>query len=91
LWHGAVREVSLARLFVIVGGFVVLLLLAALIAPLFIDWTGYRANFEAEASKILGRPVVVAGAASARLLPFPSVTFEDVRVGDDPLGRSPNF
>lgn len=60
-----------------------LLLSAALIAPLFIDWTDYRANFEAQASKILGQPVTVAGAASARLLPFPSVTFEDVRVGKD--------
>lgn len=59
------------------------LLTAALVAPLFIDWTGYRASFEAEASKILGKPVTVAGAASARLLPFPSVTFEDVRVGED--------
>ncbi len=57
--------------------------MAALIAPLFIDWTGYRANFEAEATKILGRPVKVVGAASARLLPFPSVTFENVRVGED--------
>ncbi len=70
-------------MFVIFGGLLVLLLTAALVAPLFIDWTGYRANFEAEASKILGRPVTVAGAASARLLPFPSVTFEDVRVGED--------
>ncbi len=60
-----------------------LLLTAALVAPLFVDWTDYRAQFEAEASKILGRPVSVAGAASARLLPFPSVTFEDVRVGED--------
>ena len=70
-------------MFVIIGGFLVLLLTAALVAPLFVDWTNYRAQFEAEASKILGRPVSVAGAASARLLPFPSVTFEDVRVGED--------
>lgn len=31
---------------------------------------------------LLGRPVTVAGTASARLLPFPSVTFSDVKVGD---------
>ncbi len=31
---------------------------------------------------MLGRPVTVAGSASARLLPFPSVTFSDVKVGD---------
>jgi len=60
----------------------VLLLTAALVVPPFVDWTGYRADFEREASRILGRPVTVAGSANARLLPFPSVTFSDVRVGD---------
>ena len=73
----------LARLFVIIGGLIVAVLMAALLAPYFVDWTGYKASFEAEASKILGRPVKVAGAASARLLPFPSVTFSNVRVGED--------
>ncbi|MBO0903079.1 AsmA family protein [Jiella sp. MQZ13P-4] len=60
-----------------------LVLLAALVAPYFIDWTAYRADFEREASNILGRKVSVKGAASARLLPFPSVTFDDVEVEDD--------
>ncbi len=59
-----------------------LVLTAALVVPPFIDWTGYRTDFEREASRILGRPVTVAGSANARLLPFPSVTFSDVRVGE---------
>ncbi|MCB1466443.1 MAG: AsmA family protein, partial [Rhizobiaceae bacterium] len=71
----------LARLFVLIGGLFVLALTAALVAPYFIDWTNYRADFEREASNILGRPVTVRGDASARLLPFPSVTFSDVVVG----------
>ncbi len=54
-------------------------------APYFVDWMNYRSNFEVAASKILGQPVKVEGKASARLLPFPSVTFENVRVGNDPL------
>ncbi len=70
-------------MFVIIGGLIVAVLMAALLAPYFVDWTGYKASFEAEATKILGRPVKVAGAASARLLPFPSVTFSNVRVGED--------
>ena len=70
----------LARLFVIFGGLLVLALLAALVVPPFIDWTGYRADFEREASTILGRKVTVKGSATARLLPFPSVTFSDVTV-----------
>ncbi|WP_348271660.1 AsmA family protein [Phyllobacterium sp. CL33Tsu] len=72
----------MARLFVFIGGLLVLVLTAALIVPYFVDWAGYRSSFEREASALLGRPVTVAGSASARLLPFPSVTFSDVRVGD---------
>jgi uncharacterized protein involved in outer membrane biogenesis len=72
----------LGRVFVILGGLLVLVLTAALVVPPFINWTGYRSDFEHEASRILGRPVTVAGSANARLLPFPSVTFSDVRVGD---------
>ena len=57
-----------------------LLLTAALVAPYFIDWANYRADFERQAGIILGRDVRVEGAARARLLPFPSVTFTDVVV-----------
>ncbi len=71
----------LARIFVTVGGLIVLALVAALVGPYFIDWTGYRASFEREASNIVGRQVKVKGEASARLLPFPSVTFTDVEIG----------
>src|SRR6185437_9507610 len=77
----------LARLFVFVGGLIVLALTAALVAPYFIDWTSYRADFEREASVILGRQVTVEGAATARLLPFPSVTFSDVAVGGSADGE----
>ncbi len=64
------------------GGLLVLTLFAALIGPYFIDWTSYRTAFEAEASRVLGQPVKVRGEADARLLPFPSVTFSDVAVGE---------
>jgi uncharacterized protein involved in outer membrane biogenesis len=77
----------LARLFVIFGGLFVLVLCAALVVPYFIDWTGYRADFEREASAILGRKVTVQGDATARLLPFPSVTFSNVAVAGGPNGQ----
>ncbi|MEP1777006.1 MAG: AsmA family protein [Nitratireductor sp.] len=70
----------MARLFVFIGGLIVLALTAALVGPYFVDWTSYRADFEREASRILGRAVTVEGTATARLLPFPSVRFTDVRV-----------
>jgi len=56
------------------------------VGPYFVDWTSYRADFEREASAILGRKVTVQGAATARLLPFPSVTFSDVAVAGGPDG-----
>ncbi|CDX13095.1 conserved exported hypothetical protein [Mesorhizobium sp. ORS 3324] len=77
----------LARLFVIFGGLFVLVLCAALVVPYFIDWTSYRADFEHEASTILGRKVTVKGDATARLLPFPSVTFSNVEVAGGPKGQ----
>ena len=77
----------LARLFVIFGGLFVLVLCAALVVPYFIDWTGYRGDFEREASAILGRKVTVKGDATARLLPFPSVTFSNVEVAGGPGGQ----
>ena len=77
----------LARLFVIFGGLFVLVLCAALVVPYFIDWTGYRGDFEREASAVLGRKVTVKGDATARLLPFPSVTFSNVEVAGGPDGQ----
>ena len=59
---------------------IVLALTAALVGPYFVDWTSYRADFEREASRILGRKVTVEGDARARLLPFPSLTFTNVTV-----------
>lgn len=67
-------------MFVAIGGLLVLALTAALVGPYFVDWTSYRADFEREAERILGRQVSVRGDASARLLPFPSITFTDVVV-----------
>lgn len=77
----------LSRIGLIVGGVVVVALFAALLAPLFIDWTSFRQDFEREASRIMGRPVTVHGSVDARLIPFPSVTLNDVRVGAPEDGK----
>lgn len=71
------------RLFVLLGGLIVLALAAALALPPFINWNQFRENFEAEATRVLGQPVTVVGETSARLLPLPSVTFSDIRVGSE--------
>ncbi len=61
----------LSRILVTIGGLLVVALFAALIAPYFVDWTNFRREFEAQATQILGKPVVVHGSVDARLLPFP--------------------
>ena len=75
------------RLFAIIGGILVAVLMAALVAPSFIDWGEYRERFENEISARTGLPVSVGGDVSVRLLPHPSLRFEDVIVGeaDNPL------
>lgn len=78
----------LSRLFIALGGLVVVALFAALLAPLFVNWTDFRHEFEDQASRILGKKVVVHGALEARLLPFPSVTLNDVTVGPGEDGKT---
>jgi len=56
-------------------------LLAALIGPYFIDWNQLRPQFEAEATRVIGAPVRVAGGLDARLLPTPSLRLRSVVVG----------
>ena len=63
-------------------------LLAALIAPYYIDWNQFRPQFEAEAAQVIGAPVHVGGELDARLLPTPSLRLRAVVVGGpNDLGR----
>ena len=66
----------------------ILALVAALVGPYFVDWNQFRPQFEAEASKIIGAPVRVAGNLDARLLPAPSLRLKSVTVGSaNDLGK----
>ncbi len=77
----------LGRILLAFGGLVVVALFTALLAPFFVDWSSFRVGFEEQASRILGKKVSVHGAVDARILPFPSVTLHDVRVGADTDGQ----
>nr|WP_249148956.1 AsmA-like C-terminal region-containing protein [Bradyrhizobium manausense] len=66
----------------------ILALLAALIGPYFVDWNQFRSQFEAEATRIIGVPVRVAGELDARLLPAPTLRLRSVTFGgNNDLGR----
>ena len=56
-------------------------LLLALAVPALMDWNRLRPEIEQAASTSLGRPVVLSGPISARLLPSPRVTAEQVSAG----------
>ena len=60
---------------------VIMALVAALAAPLFVDWNSYKPQFEAEAARVVGSPVRVEGALDARLLPVPILRLHKLSVG----------
>jgi large subunit ribosomal protein L24 len=59
----------------------ILALVTALVGPLFVDWTHYRSNIEAEAARMAGQPVRIGGAIDVRLLPTPIIVLHDVEMG----------
>jgi uncharacterized protein involved in outer membrane biogenesis len=66
---------------------IILVLVAALVAPLVVDWNHYRGAFEEEASRLTGLAVHVNGGIDARILPTPHIKLHDVAVGEP--GRPP--
>ncbi len=58
------------------------MLVAVLIGPYFVDWNGFRTTFENRAGDILGQPVHIRGNIDLSMLPTPTITMDDVEVGD---------
>ncbi|MGX1306672.1 hypothetical protein AB7M35_001392 [Amorphus suaedae] len=61
----------------------ILALTAALVGPLFIDWTVYRDVIESQAGRLVGEDVRILGRTEVRLLPSPRISVETVRVGPE--------
>ncbi|HTC05886.1 MAG TPA: AsmA family protein [Xanthobacteraceae bacterium] len=66
---------------------IILALVAALVAPLVVDWNHYRTAFENEASRLTGLSVRVTGTIDARILPTPRIKLRNVEFGE--TGREP--
>ncbi len=62
---------------------IILALLAALVGPLLIDWSRFRAEFEARSAETIGLKFRINGHIDARLLPTPSVVLHDIEFGQD--------
>jgi len=67
---------------------IILALVAALVGPLFIDWSQHRSEFEAQAAWVTGLEFRIKGRIDTRLLPTPTLTLHDIEVGQ-PGGGSP--
>src|ERR1700678_1978338 len=64
---------------------------AALVAPLFVDWSAQRSFIETQVGERLGVPVSIAGAIDVRLLPTPYLTLGKVTVGPAAAGVEPEL
>ena len=70
---------------------IILALATALAAPLFIDWSRYRGEFEARASSLTGLDIRITGAIDARLLPTPKLVMQGIEIArPDDLGKDIN-
>jgi uncharacterized protein involved in outer membrane biogenesis len=79
------------KLLYVVGGIVVLVIAAALIAPFFIDLNDYKGMIEAKAKEATGRDLKIEGKISLSILPLPSVSVDGIKFGNAPGGSAPNM
>ncbi|WP_395022245.1 AsmA family protein, partial [Dongia sp.] len=79
------------KLLYVVGGIVVLVVAAALIAPFFIDLNDYKGTIEAKAKEATGRDLKIEGKISLSILPLPSVSVDGIKFGNAPGGTAPNM
>jgi uncharacterized protein involved in outer membrane biogenesis/tetratricopeptide (TPR) repeat protein len=59
----------------------ILVLVTALVGPLFVDWGRYRNSFESEISRLTRLDVRIGGPIDVRLLPTPTLTLREIALG----------
>ena len=69
---------------IILAALLVATVLAAWLAPRFLDWNRYREDIERLAASVLDRPVLIEGPIGLQLLPHPVLTAADVRIAGEP-------
>lgn len=62
-----------------------------LLAPVVVNWNGYRSDLESYGRKLTGRAVTVEGDISVRLFPWPRLTAEKVTIANPPGLAEPHF
>jgi len=83
------RVSALNNILTTIGVVLVLILSVLFVAPLAINWDGYRSYFEATLSQVLGSKVELDGSLNVRLLPSPYVYAENLRIGESGIKGRP--
>ena len=79
---GEAKANSVRDLLTALAGAVVLILVAALAVPPFVDWTGQRALIDRAITQSLGTPARSEGAVDLRLLPSPHLRLDRLSLGE---------
>ncbi|MGI9512094.1 MAG: AsmA family protein, partial [Anderseniella sp.] len=76
---------SIIRSPLLILGILIILGTGALgVGPLLVNWNSYKADFQRQASLLIGRPVTIEGPVTVRLFPWPRMTAAGVRVANPP-------
>ncbi|MFH1349701.1 MAG: AsmA family protein [Pseudomonadota bacterium] len=69
---------------IIVGGLIVLIILALLLIPMFVDIQKYKPEIEKKVSEAVGRPFTLGGDLQLALFPWAGITLSDLHLGSLP-------
>lgn len=73
------------------GGFIVLVIAALIVAPMFIDIQKYKPEIEKKVSEATGRPFTLGGDLSLSLFPWAGLSFSDLHLGNPPGFEEKDF
>lgn len=76
---------NIVRSPLLIFGILMILVAGALgVGPLLVNWNSYKADFQRQASLLIGRQVTIDGPVTVRLFPWPRLTAANVRVANPP-------
>ena len=76
---------------IVVGGIVVLIVVALLVIPLFVDVEKYKPQIEKQVSDLTGRPFTLGGKLSLSLFPWAGLYLSDLHLGNPPGFQEKDF
>jgi AsmA protein len=77
--------------FIVAGAVVVLIVLALLVVPFFVDVEQYKPRIEKEVSEATGRPFTLGGDLGLSLFPWAGFSLSDVHLGNPPGFKEKDF